>query len=175
MMRSTTAFQRRHGMGRARASRQRGVTLIIGLIMTVLITLVVVGAFSVSSSNLKSVRNMQVREEALAAANRASEQFISTSFASATLTTSSYNIDINQDGATDYVVSIGLPTCLRAVEYPGGPPSETELSTSISGSNWGVDWDLDTRVTDAVTGASVRVRQGVRVLLSTAQKTAVCP
>lgn len=162
-------------MRRVRRGRQRGVTLIIGLIMMVLMTVVVVAAFSASTSNAKSVRNMQVHDEALAAAHRATEQFISTAFASTTLSANAYNIDINQDGVTDYVVSMAVPVCLRAVSYAGAPPSDSELHAAVSGTTWSVDWDVDAKVTDATTGATVRVRQGVRVLLSDAQKSAVCP
>jgi hypothetical protein len=42
------------------------------------------------------------------------------------------------------------------------------------GSTWNTDWDIDATVTDNATGAKVRVRQGIRVLLSDAQKTTVC-
>ena len=48
---------------------QRGITLFVGLIMLVLITLMVTSAFTLSTSNLKSVGNMQARDEAIAAAD----------------------------------------------------------------------------------------------------------
>ncbi len=50
-----------------RRDRQRGATLIVALIMLAIITLVVIGGFTLSTSNLKSVGNMLVREEAVAA------------------------------------------------------------------------------------------------------------
>lgn len=156
----------------ARASVQRGATLIIGLIMLVLITLIVVNAFTLSSSNLKSVGNMQVREEAIAAANRAVELVLSSAFTDAPIA-QSINVDINNDGTNDYVVAVAAPTCVRALVAASTAPSDTEMSSS--GSTWNTDWDIDASVTDAATGASVRVRQGVRVLLSSTQKTAVCP
>ena len=56
---------------------QRGVTLIIGLIMLVLITLMVTTAFMLSNTNLKAVGNMQFRDEAIAAANVATEDVLS--------------------------------------------------------------------------------------------------
>ncbi len=67
--------------GRCR-SPQRGATLIIGLIMIVLISLIVINAFTLSSSNFKSVVNMQIRDEASAAANQAVEQVIGSDFTS---------------------------------------------------------------------------------------------
>jgi len=42
-------------------------------------------------------------------------------------------------------------------------------------SAWNTIWDVQAEVNDANTGALVRVRQGVRVLLTLAQKNAVCP
>ena len=73
-----------HKQLRIKAPRsQSGATLIVGLIMLVLITVIVLSAFTFSSSNLKSVGNMQIREEALAAANLATEQVIASPFTDA--------------------------------------------------------------------------------------------
>ena len=157
---------------RVRARSQQGATLIVGLIMLVLITLIVMSAFTLSSSNLKSVGNMQQREEAIAAANRAIELVVSSAFTTAPVA-QSINVDINNDGTNDYVVAIAVPTCLRAMVAAGNADSDVELG--ISGSSWNTDWDIDATVNDAASGTSVQVRQGVRVLLSDAQKTAACP
>jgi len=164
--------RRFHGDG---AARQRGATLIIGLILLVLISLIVVNAFTLSSSNLKSVGNMQVREEAVAAANQAVEQVISSNFTSS-LTAQTVTVDINKDDTTDYTVAVATPTCIRATQSAFAAPSDVELGPGMSsGSTWNTDWDIAATVTDAATGASVRVRQGVRVLLSQSQRAAACP
>lgn len=158
-----------------RASHQRGATLIIGLIMIVLITLIVVNAFTLSSSNLKSVGNMQVREEALAAANQAINKLISGAFTDA-LGAQTFAVDINNDGANDYTVAVAIPTCTRALIAYTAAPSDVELSASMSsGSQWSTEWDIDSTVTDPASGASVRVREGIRVLLSQSKKDAACP
>ena len=159
----------------ARRAAQRGATLIIGLIMIVLITLVVLNAFTLSSSNLKSVGNMQVREEAVAAANQAMEQLISAPFTDV-LGTRTFNIDINKDGVDDYQVAVATPVCVHSQAASEAAPSDVELPVTMSkGYTWNTDWDLDATVTDAASGAAVRVRQGVRVLLSQDRKDAVCP
>ena len=159
----------------ARRARQRGATLIIGLIMIVLISLIVVNAFTLSSSNLKSVGNMQVREEAVAAANQAVEQVISSNF-TASLIAQTVTVDINKDDTVDYSVAVAIPTCVRATQATVAPPSDVELGAAMSsGSTWNTDWDLNATVTDAATGARVQVRQGVRVLLSQSQRAIVCP
>jgi Tfp pilus assembly protein PilX len=161
--------------GAARPRTQRGATLIVGLIMMVLITLIVLSAFTLSSSNLKSVGNMQMREEAIAAANEAIELVISSAFTNAPVA-QSINVDINKDGINDYVVAIATPTCVRALMGASTAPSDSELGTSMSsGSTWNTSWDIDSTVTDVASGASVRIRQGVSVLLSDTQKTTVCP
>jgi hypothetical protein len=154
---------------------QRGATLIIGLIMIVLITLVVLTAFTLSSTNLKSVGNMQVRDEATAAANLAMEQVIGTDFTTS-LAGNTLGVDINKDGVDDYSVVIAPPACIRATQASPAAPSDVELGAAMSaGSTWNTDWDLDAQVTDAASGAKVHVRQGVRVLLSQAQKEVSCP
>lgn len=157
------------------SGHQRGATLIVGLIMLVLITLIVAGAFTLSSSNLKSVGNMQVREEAIAAANQAAERLISSPFTSA-LGAQSFTVDINKDGTDDYTVAMAVPTCTRALQATSAAPSDVELGPDMSsGSTWNTDWDIDATVTDSASGASVRVRQGVRVLLTQTQKDTACP
>jgi hypothetical protein len=153
---------------------QRGATLIIGLIMIVLITLIVVNAFTLSSSNLKSVGNMQVREEGLAAANLAIEQVLSSNFV-ANLTAQTIEIDINKDSTPDYTVAIAVPTCIKVLQATPGYPSDVELGSGMSsGATYFTDWELDATVTDAASGASIRVKEGVRALISQAQKEISC-
>lgn len=156
-------------------ARQRGATLIVALIMLALITLLVVNAFTLSSSNLKAVSNMQIREEAVAAANQALETVISTDF-TASPAASNFSVDINKDGTPEYTVAVELPTCIRASQASTGYPSDVELgSTMSSGGTWYTDWDLKATVTDAATGASVKVREGITVLLTSAKKVISCP
>lgn len=153
---------------------QRGATLIISLIMLVLITLMVFSSFSLSSSNLKTVGNVQVHEEAVASANEAIELVLSSAFADAPVA-QSINVDINKDGTTDYAVAIAVPSCIRALAGAAAGPSDVELPASLSsGSTWNTEWNITATVTDAASGAVVTVVQGVRVLQSAAQKEAVC-
>jgi hypothetical protein len=44
-----------------------------------------------------------------------------------------------------------------------------------SGATWNVDWDIAATVTDSATGASVKVYQGIRALLSQIEKESTCP
>ena len=130
------------------------------------------------SSDL-SVGNMQFRDEAIAAANAAMEQVLSSPFTDAP-TAQAINVDINNDGVTDYEVNFAKPTCVSDSDLVinSAPPSSISLGRSFSvlGSTYyHTVWDLDATVTDATaSGASVRVREGIRVLLTKAQYTAAC-
>jgi hypothetical protein len=157
---------------------QRGATLVVGLIMLVLITVMVTSAFTLSTTNLQSVGNMQFRDEAVAAANKASEQVLSSPFTTAPVA-QTINVDLNNDGTTDYEVEFDAPTCIGDSEViiSGAAPSSVTLGSSfaVAGSTfYQTIWDLSARVTDDVSGASVHVRQGIRVLLTQAQYNAVC-
>lgn len=155
--------------------RQRGATLVVGLIMLALIMVMVTTAFTLSSSNLKAVGNMQFRNEATAAANIAIEQVASSSFTTAT-GDETINVDLNNDGTADYVATVRRPQCIRATK--AGDPILTSVSLPASmsaASNWNTVWSIEASVTDPATGASVRVQSGIRALRSQAQKDAECP
>lgn len=153
---------------------QRGATLIVGLIMLVLLTLVVTSAFVLSTGNLKAVGNMQFRNEAIAAANKAVEQVLGSPFTNAPVA-EDINVDIDNDGTVDYVVKVAKPECIRATVAAPGAASSLALTMAMStASHWNTVWDVVADVNDTVSGASVRVRQGVRVLLTQSQKNAVC-
>jgi Tfp pilus assembly protein PilV len=160
--------------------RQRGATLIVGLIMLVLITVMVTSAFTLSTTNLQSVGNMQFRDQAIAAANKAIEQVLSSPFTTAPVA-QVIDVDLDNDDRIDYHVALDAPTCIGDSEIviTGAAPSSVTLGSSfaVAGSTfYQTIWDLSARVTDdTVSGAAVQVREGVRVLLTQAQYTAVCP
>jgi Tfp pilus assembly protein PilX len=153
---------------------QRGATLIIGLIMMVLITLIVVNAFTLSSSNLKEVGNMQLRQEGVAAANEAIETVISAPFYDA-LGPQNVQVDINKSGTPAYTVAVATPVCVAAKQVSVAAPSDVDLPTMQSGAEWNTDWDIGATVTDNASGASVVVHEGVRIRLSQTKKSIDCP
>jgi len=157
---------------RSRAD-QAGATLVVALIMLALITLLVVNAFTLSSSNLKAVGNMQSRDESIAAANQALELVVSSTFTDAPAA-QEVNVDINKDGTTDYMVSVALPKCIKAVEVPNPDKCDMDHPELCAANNWHTEWDLQGTVSDALTGAQVTVHHGTRVRLTADQKTAVC-
>ncbi|MGL6224515.1 MAG: pilus assembly PilX family protein, partial [Steroidobacteraceae bacterium] len=81
---------------------QRGAALVVGLIMLVLVTIMMLAALTLSTSGFRSVSNMQFREEAIAAANRAIDQVISSPFAlSPEDAAETIMVDIDNDGDND--------------------------------------------------------------------------
>lgn len=169
-------------MKRGHSSRQRGVTLIVGLIMLILITLMVTTAYTLNTANLKSVGNMQFRNEAIAAANKALEVVIGTSFPTGFTSlppAQTITFDVNNDGTPDYTASVSVPTCVQATVASG--VSTTGCGRSFRGgvscpaANYNTLWNVDATVTDAISGAQVAVSQGFRQELSEIQKNLVCP
>lgn len=171
-------------MNPAKLRRQKGVTLIVGLIMLILITLMVTTAFTLSSTNLKSVGNMQFRNESIAAANKAIEQVVGTNFDTGFSSVPVAQIipyDINNDGVADYTVAVASPVCIQTTEVAGSGSEGACTSATLEGfsgcgtANYSTLWDIDATVTDAVSGATVRVRQGLRVELTSDRKASLCP
>jgi len=155
------------------ALRQRGTTLVVALIMLLLLSLLVSGAFTLSTVNLKAVGNVQTRNEALAAVNIALEDVISTNFVGAGI--QKPDVDINNDGVMDYSVTIQPPTCVRATIADAVAPSSVSLG-ALSSDTWNTVWLLEATAADSSgSGATVRVRTGVRVLLTDADKKTRCP
>jgi hypothetical protein len=151
---------------------QQGATLVITLVMLLMLMLMVGSAYNLSGTNLKAVGNMQFRNEAIASANIGIERVLSSAFTSAP-TAEQLNVDINNDGATDYQVSMAAPVCLSAKQTAGS--SLCGLQTqSMCSQDWNTVWELDATVIDAVTGTAVKVRSGVRVQLTDTQKRTVC-
>ena len=121
-------MRRRHKIAVRRS--QRGVTLVVGMIMLVLITLLVLASFHLGRNNLEIVGNAQQRNEALAAA----QQTIEAAVDSPLLTSSPGSIfptpcsgwpantlcyDVNADGTNDVVVQITpAPTCVKGQVIP---------------------------------------------------------
>lgn len=150
---------------------ERGATLVVALIMLLLITLLVSGAFSLSMTNLKAVGNVQMREEALAAANKVVEDVVSTNFVGSG--SQSFSVDIDGDGNDDYLVQVPQPVCIKAVMAEATELSSESLKV-LSSSTWNTIWQVEADSTDVSGQASVRVRTGVRVLLPDAQKNIHC-
>ena len=155
---------------------QRGAALVVGLIMLVLVTVMLISALVMSTSGFRSVSNMQFREEAIAAANRAIDQVISSPFM-LTPTEETISVDIDNDGDEDYSVDIDEPVCISATKAFGADPSSLQVSPALTvSSTWNTVWDIRATVNadENAGGAAIVIRAGVRALLGEADMTAEC-
>jgi Tfp pilus assembly protein PilX len=165
------------------SGNQRGAVLITGLIMLVLVTLTVTMAFKFSTTNLKAVGNMQTRNEAVAAANKAVEQVVGAWDFSTAPAADEINVDIDNNGAPDYVVKVAPPVCIKATPTTAAGDAGSDCTTNLDGTTvcastaatsvYAVVWDVDATATGK--GTSVRVHQGISRTISQAQCNAACP
>lgn len=145
---------------------QRGATLLVGLVMLVVLTLLVASALRSSTVNLRIAGNMQAKSEAAAAAQQAIEQAISSPAIFYAPAAQVVQVDINHDGAADYTVNIDPPTCLKMT--PAAGYSALFAASAPQDSNW----DIKSTVTDNRTGAKVVLHQGIKVRLAAGS---LCP
>lgn len=156
-------------------AKQTGATLITALVMLIVLTLLVISAMNSSNTNLRITGNMQIQEEAISAAQQATEQIISDNF-TVNPAASTVNVSI---GGTLYPVSVSQPSCANSVALrnntPNLPPecvsSSSAQNTGIffvsgvqqSGQSWcsAQHWEVGTTVTDTRTGATAVMHQGV--------------
>jgi Tfp pilus assembly protein PilX len=158
-------------------NRERGTALVVSLIMLVLITLLVMTALNLASSNFRSVSNTQFRDEAISAANVAIQQVIGSNFIEVT-EAQDLDVDLDNDEVVDYVVTVAQPTCIFADVAEAAEPSSLSLPvTMTTASTWNTVWDIDATVAPESNAgqASVRVRSGVRMLLNQDQRDDHCP
>ncbi|GAC1389258.1 MAG: hypothetical protein NVSMB34_00100 [Variovorax sp.] len=135
---------------------QRGISLLVTLVMLVVMTLLVVSAIRAGNANLKTTANLQLRQEAAHAAQDAIEQTLSNMANFSTPVARAISVAVD-GGSTAYTVNVAPPTCLFAVPVGG---YSIEFLASAPNDTF---WDVKASTTDAITGASATVHQGVRI------------
>lgn len=168
-------------------SGQRGVVLIVVLIMLGIFSVVVASMLTSSNINFRIAGNQQYRVEAKFAARNALETYISNpANFSLPLPTTNSNIqsDFDGDGVADMVAVVPPPTCLRIapvlrseLSYPKDKECirtaqdidphifrDDEGTATVTNSGCvKMTWDVQANVADAVTGANLEMHQGVYV------------
>ena len=143
------------------STHHSGGALIVSLIMLLVITLMVTSAIRSSSTNLLVVGNMQVQVEAIAAADQAINQVMSSAaIFNNTPAGQTVPVDINNDGTTDYSVLVSAPTCVAMIPVGG---TSALLSNLLSTND--TYWDVVATVSDTRTGASIVLHEGVKIRL----------
>jgi Tfp pilus assembly protein PilX len=157
--------------------RQKGATLLVGLIMLVLLTLMAVTSFRLGKSNLQIVGNMQFRNETV----RAAEEAIEVAISSPTSVTgpSSGSVDINADGVPDVTTAV-TPTLMQAyvrtnnqlnmlnandVGCALGQAQTFGVVGAATGNSLcaGTLYDLKVEAAEAATNTRVELHQGVAI------------
>jgi len=163
--------------------RQRGSTLVIGLVMLVVLTMLVLSAIRSSNANMRIVGNMQMQEETAAASQQAIEQVLSANFTVSPVS-QVVAVDINNDGTTDYTANVSAPVCTGSLSLTNAnldPTNSADASCISSGTaqNTGLmvsgvvatstsqswcylqQWEIQAQVNDSRTGATATSYQGV--------------
>lgn len=183
-------------------SAQRGATLLVALVMLVMITLFALTTFNLGKSSLQIVGNMQQRNQAVASAQNAIEEAMSTTrfFQSPALvflpTCAGANVkcyDLDGDGKPDVTVRLApSPFCITQRTIPNASldlsnPEDLGCAVGVSqtfgiaGSATGNSlcansvWEVTAVATDATANATATVTQGVAVRVSTDSVAAACP
>jgi hypothetical protein len=164
---------------------QRGATLIVGLVMLILLTLLGMAAVNTSTSYFKIIGNMQYQSEAMAAAQSAINQVLSrgTYFLVPTSAPSTIDVDINGDGNADYPAAITRPCVLSVVAITIGklnslsPSDKTKCQSTAVCPHPGlvgycnslpsdcatVKWKVTATITDDFTSARAEITEGTSV------------
>ena len=150
--------------------KQEGATLLIGLIMLVLLTLMAVSTFNLGKGNLQIVGNMQFRNETVRTAEKAVETAISSPSGVTVATTSSaggFNVSVTptlvqahvkKNSVIDLANSAELGCTLQAAQTFGQEGAATGNSLCAK-----TLYNLKVSAIDTVTNAAVVIDQGVSV------------
>lgn len=102
-------------------------TLVIGLIMLIMISMAAVVSYNVAKTNLDIVGNLQFSNQALGSADSVIQEALSTTrmfetpntvFLNPCTVANSRCFDMNNDGQTDITVVLAPPTCVKAQNIP---------------------------------------------------------
>lgn len=163
---------------------QRGNTLLMGLILLVLLTLMGLASVNTATSNLKVVGNMQYQQEALGAAQVSLNKVMSKGsyFADPTTAPVTDTVDVTGDGTIDYTVALTQPCILSTTDITAAElrptvaddllcmSSSTLKNAGIMGQTTGaaksdcanVTWRITATVNDASSKSAVTLTQSAR-------------
>lgn len=164
-------------MRRALYSRQRGVVLILSLIMLVVLTLLAISAIRLSTVNLRAVANAQVRSEAMSAAQRTIDLILSSNFTDNIAGTQ--QVLTVTEGGKNYTVSVTRP-CLVSLT----PIKNADLDITLTEDLKCVDtvsnpysacaqtiWQLQANASSGWFGANITLTQGTGIKMDNSTAT----
>ncbi|MCK9381154.1 MAG: pilus assembly PilX N-terminal domain-containing protein [Sulfuritalea sp.] len=149
--------------------RQRGVVLILSLIMLMVLTLMAVSAIRLSTVNLRSVANAQSRAEAMSTAQRTIDLILSSNFTD-NIAGTAQTLTVTEGGKT-YSVVVPRPCLVRTV-----PVKNIDLNIALADDKKCLDtlsnpysacadtiWQIQATSTSGWFGANVSVTQGTGI------------
>jgi Tfp pilus assembly protein PilX len=141
--------------------QQRGISLVMALVMLVVLTMTAISSTSSVNSGIRIAGNMQIQDEVLTAAQMAIDEQLSSLGNFTTAADRNVDVDVNRDGVNDYRVKLYAPVCTSTAV---GQQDSYKLSSSSPNKTY---WDVRADVTDisTSTGATATVYQGVRITL----------
>lgn len=141
---------------------QRGVTLLVVLVMLVMITLFVLSMVQLSSTNLKVMGNVQAQRALESSAQEAVETGISTlAFFTDTVTDTGVwtgGVASISQTVNGYAVTVSRPACNRSA-----PAKDYSAVSGITPED--TDWEVAANSSDTFTSAQISIVQGVKIRL----------
>ena len=186
----------------AQRTAQRGMTMLVALVLLSILTLVVVTSFRVGQTTLGIVGNLQARAETEMAADSAIQEAISTTRVFQAPSTVFLNpckgnntrcYDVNGDGTDDVTVTLTpQPACVQAQIISNAALNLAVNSDAVcaagAGNQFGIQgaatgdslcansvWEVIAQAEDSVTGAQSVVTEGVSIRVAAEDVATSCP
>ena len=134
------------------ARHQRGMTLIVSLVMLIMLTMFAISTMNLSNSNLKVVGNQQALRAVEAAAQQALERVVSGSAIFSAPAAQTFTID-------GFTVAVTAPVCIRAQISTGGGIGIGGLIPEMN------LFEVRASTTDSFSGATASAVQGVDLMM----------
>lgn len=150
-------------------AQQRGIVLILSLIMLMALTLIAVSAIRLSTVNLRTVANAQSRTEAMSTAQRTIDLILSTNFTD-NIAGTAQTLTVAEAGK-NYTVTVARPCLVRQV-----PVRNVDLNIALADDTKCLDtvsnpysacadtiWQLQASSSSGWFGANVSITQGTGI------------
>lgn len=157
--------------------RQRGVVLILSLIMLMVLTLIGVSAIRLSTVNLRTVANSQSRTEAMSTAQRSIDLVLSSNF-SENIAGTAQTLTV-AEGGKNYTVVIARPCLVRsapvlniALDITNAAEASCQKGSSAYSQCSDTIWQVQATSSSGWFGANVSITQGAGIRMDNGKVTA---
>ena len=142
-------------------NNQRGISLVMALVMLVVLTLTAISSTSSVNSSIRIAGNMVSQDEALTATMMAIDVQLGKLSAFTTAVDRTVEVDVNRDDKIDYRIKVYAPVCYSTTPIEG----DSYLLVAAGSTMSKTYWHVRAEVTSADTGAIATVKQGIRINL----------